>query len=90
MKKGLKDTRDIKKNLKSMDWNELSNNLIDLELEYEETKSRLKKDQKTAFNLLIILYEEEKLCRMGNGFNHSRFIEDVQYIAYDWTDEIID
>ena len=90
MTKKNKDTEDIKKNLKSMNWDDLSNNLIDLEREYEENKSRLKKDQKIAFNLLILLYEEEKLCRIGKNFDHSRFIYDTQYVGYDWTDDSLD
>ena len=80
---------DIKANLKAMEWDELAGNLIDLELEYEETKLSLSPDQKTAFNLLILHYEEEKVARLAKSFNHLKFIEDTQMIAHDWVDEVI-
>jgi hypothetical protein len=86
----LKDVEDIKKNLKSMEWDDLANNLIDLELEYEDIKTSLKEEQKESYNLLILLYEEEKITRLDKTFNHSKFMEDEHYVAYDWTDEIID
>ena len=88
--KKLKDVEDIKKNLKKMGWNDLAGNLMDLELEYEETKLSLNKDSKDAFNLLILLYEEEKTSRLEKSFDQSRHFEDFPMVAYDWTDDIVD
>jgi hypothetical protein len=88
--KKLKDVEDIKKNLKKMGWDDLAGNLIDLELEYEETKLSLNKDSKDAFNLLILLYEEEKTSRLEKSFDQSRHFEDFPMVAYDWTDDIVD
>jgi len=84
--KKLKDVEDIKKNLKKMAWDDLAGNLMDLELEYEETKISLNKD----FNLLILLYEEEKSSRLERSFDRSRHYEDYPVVAYDWTDDIVD
>lgn len=88
--KKLKDVEDIKKNLKKMGWDDLAGNLMDLELEYEETKLSLNKDSKDAFNLLILLYEEEKTSRLEKSFDQSRHFEDFPMVAYDWTDDIVD
>jgi hypothetical protein len=88
--KKLKDVKDIKDNLKAMDWDDLANNLIDLELEYQENKASFKKEAKDAFNLLILIYEEEKASRVENSFNQSRHYEDHPLVAYDWTDDIVD
>ncbi len=88
--KKLKDVEDIKKNLKKMAWDDLAGNLMDLELEYEETKISLNKDSKDAFNLLILLYEEEKSSRLERSFDQSRHYEDFPVVAYDWTDDIVD
>ena len=88
--KKLKDVEDIKKNLKKMGWDDLAGNLMDLELEYEETKVSLNKDSKDAFNLLILLYEEEKTSRLEKSFDQSRHFEDFPMVAYDWTDDIVD
>lgn len=88
--KKLKNVKDIKNNLKMMEWDLLAENLIDLELELEEIKLSLTKDAKDAFNLLILLYEEEKISRLEKSFNQSRHYEDYPLVAYDWTDDIID
>jgi hypothetical protein len=89
-KKKLKDVEDIKTNLKAMTWDEIANNLMDLEIELNEVKDNLKKDQRDAFNLLILLYEEEKASRIEKSVNPTKFLEDEQFIAYDWTNDIID
>lgn len=88
MTKKISPVEEIKANLKAMEWDDLANNLIDLELEYEEIKLSLSKDQKSAFNLLILHYEEEKVSRLDKSFNHAKFVEDTQIVAHDWVDEI--
>jgi hypothetical protein len=90
MKTKLKDVEDIKANLESMEWDELANNLIDLEIELEKTRSKLTKEQVNTFNLLILLYEKEKSSRITVNFDHNRFLEEEQFIAYDWTEDILD
>lgn len=84
------DVDDVKKNLKSMSWDELASNLIDLEIEFFESKESLKKDQLDAFNLLILLYEEEKQSRINRTTDFNKFLEDEKFIAYDWTEDLPD
>ena len=90
MKKKLKDVESIKKSLKSMDWDKLANSLMDLEIEFSKNKTSLSKTQEDMFNLLILLHEQEKSTRIEKTVNPTKFLEDEQFVAYDWTNDIID
>lgn len=90
MKKNLKDVENIRKSLRSMNWDKLASSLMDLEIEFNKNKTDLSKTEKDMFNLLILLHEEEKATRIERTINPTKFLEDEQFVAYDWTNDIID
>ncbi len=90
MKKKLKDVENIRKSLISMDWDKLASSLMNLELEFNEKKASLSKTEQDVFNLLILLHEQEKATRIERTINPTKFLEDEQFVAYDWTNDIID
>ena len=90
MKKNLKDVENIRKSLRSMNWDKLASSLMDLEIEFDKNKTDLSKTEKDMFNLLILLHEEEKATRIERTINPTKFLEDEQFVAYDWTNDIID
>jgi hypothetical protein len=90
MKKKLKDIENIRKSLMSMDWDKLASSLMDLEIEFNQNKEVLSKTEQDMFNLLILLHEQEKSTRIERTINPTKFLEDEQFVAYDWTNDIID
>jgi hypothetical protein len=90
MKKKLKDVENIRKSLISMDWDKLASSLMNLEIEFNEKKASLSKTEQDVFNLLILLHEQEKATRIERTINPTKFLEDEQFVAYDWTNDIID
>lgn len=52
-----------------MDWCQLANIIIDLELEKHEFKECLKKSELKKYNTLLDIYQDEKKKRIGGSTN---------------------
>jgi len=61
-----KDFKDHKSLAKTMNWSDLVDTLIDIEIEYNELKGILSKKEINIYTSIIDIYEKEKKSRLSH------------------------
>jgi len=78
---------------KKMNWEELTQTIINLEIKKSNTKHRLKKKDLNSFNKLIASCEKNKKKLMKDSEGRGRLLNNLKYgveYAASWVDSIDD
>lgn len=78
------------KNLNDLTWDELSYEIIKLNLEFENNKKKLKESEIQLYQQFISSYEKEKVLKFPQKRNYAECINGPRNAIVDWLEVEID